>query len=137
MRQTCGGFIGNRGRYDRDFRCVGEGDVVCRHHRAGVRHETGGGIPDKGFLRIIEDSDQGHTALCNLLMVLALGLYWGLPMSLEICQTLAIVMLAPVTSICPAYTGRLGGDVELSSTINSVEIVISIILITCALMLLL
>lgn len=60
-----------------------------------------------------------------------------LPFSLEIRQALAIVVLGPAASVGPAFTGKIGGDVELSSAINSLTIVISIVAITAALILVL
>lgn len=68
-------------------------------------------------------------------IVMAVLFYTFLPMALEIRRTLALLMLSPLGTVTPAYTGKLGGNVELSSTIVSVEILISIVLIIGALML--
>lgn len=67
----------------------------------------------------------------------SLGFFFLLPFPLEVRQALAIVVLAPVSSVSPAFTGKVGGDVELSSAINSLTIVISIVAITGALILIL
>lgn len=70
-------------------------------------------------------------------VLMALGFYYLSPFSLEIRQTLAIIMLGPASSVSPAFTGRIGGDIELSSAVNSLSIVVSVISITAALLLLL
>ncbi len=70
-------------------------------------------------------------------LAFSLGFFFLLPFPLEVRQALAIVVLAPVSSVSPAFTGKIGGDVELSSAINSLTIVISIVVITGALILIL
>ena len=70
-------------------------------------------------------------------LAFSLGFFFLLPFSLEIRQALALVVLGPVSSVSPAFTGKLGGDVELSSAINSLTIVVSIVAITGALILIL
>lgn len=70
-------------------------------------------------------------ALC-----LCLCFYYLLPFEREICQALAITAFGPVSSVATAYTGALGGDVELSSAMNSISIVISVICMTLLLMVL-
>ena len=59
--------------------------------------------------------------------VLALVCYFVLPFDLAIRQTLVILVFAPIGSAVPAFTAELGSDVGLSSAINSVSIVISIV----------
>mgnify|MGYP002511509851 CR=1 FL=1 len=66
--------------------------------------------------------------------VLCLGFYFLAPFGPEIRQALAIIAFGPVSSVATAYTGALGGDVELSSAMNSLSIVISIICITVLLL---
>ena len=61
------------------------------------------------------------------------NLFFLAPFSLEVRQTLAIVAFGPVSSVSPAFTGKLNGDVELSSAINSLQIMISVVLLTLAL----
>lgn len=73
----------------------------------------------------------------GIALAFSLGFFFLLPFSLEIRQALALVVLGPVASVSPAFTGKLGGDVELSSAINSLSIVISIVAITGALILIL
>ena len=62
-------------------------------------------------------------------IVLALFCYFVLPFDLRIRQTMVILVFAPIGSAIPAFTAELGGDVGLSSAINSISIVISIIVI--------
>ena len=60
-------------------------------------------------------------------IALALFCYFVLPFDLQIRRTLVILVFAPIGSAVPAFTSELGGDVGLSSAINSISIVISII----------
>ena len=62
-------------------------------------------------------------------IALALLCYFVLPFDLRIRQTLVILVFAPIGSAIPAFTAELGGDVGLSSAINSISIVISIVVI--------
>lgn len=61
---------------------------------------------------------------------LALVYYHFLPFDQEIRQTLAILAFAPVASANPAFTGELKGDVGLSSALNSLSIVTSVVFMT-------
>ena len=63
--------------------------------------------------------------------------YELLPFSLEVRQAMALVSLGPISAVAPAFTGKLKGDVEMSSAINSLSIIISIVLLTVALPILL
>lgn len=69
------------------------------------------------------------TARFGIAAVLALVYYYLLPFSLEIRQTLVILAFSPIGSTVPIFTAELGEDVGLSSTINSIAIVISIVII--------
>lgn len=69
--------------------------------------------------------------------VLALAYYFLLPFDLEVRQTLVILAVSPIGSAIPVYTAELDGDVGLSSTINSIAIVISIVVIVTLLMVML
>lgn len=60
-----------------------------------------------------------------------------LPLKLEYRQTLVILFFSPIASSSPAFTAELNEDVGLSSAVNSISIVISIIIITTVLMVLL
>lgn len=70
-------------------------------------------------------------------VLFALGAYFLLPFPLEVRQALAIVSFGPVSSVSPAFTGKLEGDVELSSAVNSLSIVLSIVSITMVLIVML
>lgn len=70
-------------------------------------------------------------------ILMAVGFYYLTPFELEVRQALAIVSLGPVSSVAPAFTGALKGDVETASAINSLSIVLSIAAITAALIILL
>ena len=59
--------------------------------------------------------------------VLALVFYYVLPFSLEIRQALVILAVSPIGSAVPGFTGEMGGDVGLSSALNSMSILISIV----------
>lgn len=62
-----------------------------------------------------------------LSIILALIFYFVLPMNLEIRQTLVILCFSPITSTTCAFTGELKGNVGLSSALNSISIVVSIV----------
>ena len=69
------------------------------------------------------------SARFGIAAILALCYYYLLPFSLEIRQTLVILAFAPIGSTVPVFTAELKEDVGLSSTINSIAIVISIVII--------
>lgn len=73
----------------------------------------------------------------GIAILVSLSCYFFLPLSLEIRQTLAILAFSPIASAAPAFTGELGGDTGLSSAINSISIVISLISIVCVLLIVL
>lgn len=70
-------------------------------------------------------------------VLMALASYFFLPFALEVRQAIALIALGPISSVAPAFTGKVGGDIEMASAVNSLSIVISIIMITGALMILL
>jgi len=61
--------------------------------------------------------------------VLALTSYHLLPFSQEIRQALVILFFSPIGSAVPPFTKELKGDVGLSSALNSVAIICSIVII--------
>jgi predicted permease len=65
----------------------------------------------------------------SIAAVLAVVCYTLLPFSLEVRQALVILVFSPIASAAPAFTGDLKGDVGLSSAINSISIVCSIVII--------
>lgn len=70
-------------------------------------------------------------------VLFALAAFFLLPLPLMVRQALAIVSFGPISSVSPAFTGKLGGDVELSSAVNSLSIVLSIVSITLVLIVML
>lgn len=87
-----------------------------------------------GF-RLSGDKTQTTTILKYLLVrygiaaALAVGCYNLLPFPLEVRQALVILTFSPIASAVPAFTGEMDGDVGLSSAINSLSIVCSIVII--------
>lgn len=61
--------------------------------------------------------------------VLALVYYFVLPLDLEVRQALVILAFSPIGSAVPGFTGEMKGDVGLSSALNSITIIISIVII--------
>lgn len=59
---------------------------------------------------------------------LAVVFYFLLPLSLEVRQTLVLLAFAPIGAAVPGFTAQLKEDTGLSSAINSVCIIISIII---------
>jgi hypothetical protein len=60
----------------------------------------------------------------------AVVFYLMLPFSQEIRAILALIVFAPISAVAPAFTYKTGGDFALSSTINSLSIIISIFVMT-------
>lgn len=61
--------------------------------------------------------------------VLALVYYFVLPLNIEVRQALVILAFSPIGSAVPGFTGEMKGDVGLSSALNSISIIISIVII--------
>ena len=61
--------------------------------------------------------------------VFALCFYFLLPFALEVRQALVILAFSPIGSAVPGFTGEMKGDVGLSSAMNSLSMVISIVII--------
>ncbi len=70
--------------------------------------------------------------LVRYLVAAALGavFYFLLPFSYEIRKTLVLLAFAPIGAAVPAFTGEMKGDVGLSSAVNSICILCSIVLMT-------
>lgn len=64
----------------------------------------------------------------GLATVLALLFFFLLPFELEVRQALVILAFSPIGSAVPIFTAELKGDVGLSSAINSISIIISIVI---------
>ena len=73
----------------------------------------------------------------SMAVVFALICYFMTPFALEIRQALVILAFAPIGSAVPGFTGEMGGDVGLSSAVNSVSMVISIVIIVSLLLVML
>lgn len=70
-------------------------------------------------------------------LVFASACYFLLPLEVESRIALVVLCLSPISSAIPAFTAELKGDVGLSSAINSISILISLVLIIGALLILL
>lgn len=69
----------------------------------------------------------------SVAVLLALGCYFLLPLPLEVRQALTVLVFSPIASAAPAFTSDMGGDVGLSSAVNSISIVCSIVCIVIVL----
>lgn len=66
------------------------------------------------------------TARFIIAAILACVYYFLLPFPLVVRKTLVILAFSPIGSAVPPFTRQLGGDVGLSSAINSISIICSI-----------
>ena len=73
----------------------------------------------------------------SIAAMLAIGCYSLLPFSLEVRQALVILVFSPIASAVPAFTGEIDGDVGLSSAINSLFIICSIVIMMILLLIML
>lgn len=69
--------------------------------------------------------------------LLAVAAFHLLPFGLEYRQALVLLFFSPIASAAPAFTADLKGDVGLSSAINSVSILLSIVCIVGLLLIIL
>ena len=60
--------------------------------------------------------------------ILACLIYFCTGFSFEVRRTLVILVFAPFCTAAPAFTSALGEDVGLSSAINSISIIVSIVI---------
>ena len=85
-----------------------------------------------GF-KLSADKSQIHQIIRVLLVrfsvaaILATVFYFTLPFSAEIRKSLVLLVFSPIGSAVPAFTGEMKSDVGLSSAINSISIICSII----------
>ena len=70
-------------------------------------------------------------------LAVAAVFYFLLPFSLEIRQAMALLAVSPISAAVPGFTRELGEDTGLSSAINSLCIVVSIVLMVTLLSLML
>ncbi len=73
----------------------------------------------------------------GLAVIFALCLYYLLPFGPEIRNALVILSFSPIGTAVPVFTAELKGDVGLSSAINSISIILSIVIIVTLLLILL
>lgn len=66
----------------------------------------------------------------SIAAVFAIIAYWVLPFDLEIRKALVLLVFSPISAAVPAFTGELGEDVGLSSAMNSICILCSIVFMT-------
>ena len=62
------------------------------------------------------------------------GCFYLLPFAPEVRRTLLILVFSPISSAVPAFTENLDGDVGLSSALNSISIICSIVFIVVILL---
>ena len=67
--------------------------------------------------------------------LIAIASFYWLPFDLEVRKTIMILAFSPIASAVPAFTGEIDGDVGLSSAINSISIICSILFIVAILLL--
>ncbi|MGN0158373.1 MAG: AEC family transporter [Brotaphodocola sp.] len=77
------------------------------------------------------------TVRYSFAVVFALICFFLLPINLEYRQALAIAVFSPIGSAAPAFTEELKEDVGLSSAVNSISILISIVCIVALLLIIL
>ncbi|MGI6095089.1 MAG: AEC family transporter [Lachnospiraceae bacterium] len=73
----------------------------------------------------------------GIALLFALLFFFLLPFPLEVRQALAVLAFGPIASAVPAFTEEMKSDVGLSSAINSISIVCSILCIVIILLLVL
>ena len=102
---------------------IANGNAFLAMFMIGVGFKLGGDTSQTGkILRILG-------LRYGIATVLALLFYFVLPFELEARQALVILAFSPIGSAVPPFTAELKGDVGLSSAINSMSIVISIVII--------
>ena len=110
---------------------IGNGHAFLAMLMIGVGFRLSGEISQTGaIVRVLG-------ARYTLAAVLALCFYFLLPFSLEVRQALVILAFSPIGSAVPVFTAELKGDVGLSSAINSISILISIVIIVLLLLVML
>ena len=102
---------------------IGNANSFLAMFMIGVGFKLGGDSRQLGYIVRILAVRYGVAAL------LALVFYFLLPFSLEIRQALVILVFSPIGSAVPPFTQELKGDVGLSSAINSIAILVSIVII--------
>ena len=110
---------------------IGSGNAFLAMLMIGVGfHISGGGEKTALLIRLI-------VVRYAVALLLSLGFYFLLPFAREVRQTLCILAFAPIGSTAPAFSSELKLDPGLSSAINSISMLCSILCIVCALLLVL
>ena len=73
-----------------------------------------------GIIRVL-------TVRFGFAIILGMICYFILPFSLEVRKALLLLVFSPIGSAVPAFTGEMKSDIGLSSAINSISIICSII----------
>lgn len=102
---------------------IGNANAFLAMFMIGVGFKLGGDRKQFGYIFRILAVRYGMAA------VLAAVCFFLLPFSLEIRQALVILVFSPIGSAVPPFTQELKGDVGLSSAINSIAILVSIVII--------
>lgn len=111
-------------------RIVGNGNAFLAMLMIGVGFRLSGERSQFGIMGKILSVRFGFAA------VLALVFYFLLPFDVEVRKTLTILAFSPIGSAIPVFTAELKEDAGLSSAINSIAIVISILVMVTLLLVL-
>lgn len=101
---------------------IGDGNAFMAMLMIGVGFQLSGERSQFADIARILGTRYGIAAL------LALCYYFVLPFDLEVRQALVILAFSPIGSAVPGFMAQLKGDVGLSSAINSIAIVCSIVI---------
>ena len=110
---------------------IANGNAFLAMLMIGVGFKLSG---DKSQIRVIAKILLVRYSVAGLI---AWSCYSFLPFALEVRQALVILAFSPIASAAPAFTEELKGDVGLSSAVNSISIICSIIFIVTFLLILL
>jgi predicted permease len=104
-------------------RMIADANAFMAMLMIGVGFKLGGDISQIGRIVKLLSIRYGLAA------ILASVFYFVLPFDIEIRRALVILAFSPIGSAVPGFTGEMKGDVGLSSAVNSISIVISIVII--------
>lgn len=104
-------------------RMIADANAFMAMLMIGVGFKLGGDMSQIGRIVKLLSIRYGLAAL------LASVFYFVLPFDIEIRRALVILAFSPIGSAVPGFTGEMKGDVGLSSAVNSISIVISIVII--------
>ena len=110
---------------------IGNANAFLAMFMIGVGFKLGGDPGQLGYIVKILAVRYGVAA------VLAVVCFFLLPFTLEVRQALVILVFSPIGSAVPPFTQELKGDVGLSSAINSIAIIVSIVILVALLFIML